>query len=462
MEAETEKWDKSNFPVSSIQVATENEQLYGPFGIANGDDADLVRSIRKNGIKEPLTLSADHVLLSGHRRLAAAKHLCLDIVPVRVLQDIVFFTLPAQERLEVLRLFNQQREKSPGERIKEKLLDIDPREAHIKLKRLHLETKGKFESNIVMGAAKKRASITTKKFITKVNNVINENRLYWPLTVRRVHYLLLNDPPLKHDKKPDSTYKNDQRSYKILTNLLLRSRLSGDTPMESIEDTTRPIQLGSGYSTFEEFVGQQTKYFLSGYSRNLMQGQPNHIEIMLEKNALRSVIEQVARQYCIACTTVRGFSSLSPRYEMAQRFKQSGKACLVLLMLTDFDPDGEEIANTFAKSLRDDFNIQEFRPIKVALTADDVKKHALPSDMNAKVSSPNHKKFFMKYGTKRVVELDAAPVTLLQSKLIEAINSVIDMDEFNAQKELEIQDSAHIEAHRQVVFEAIKGNRPAI
>ena len=79
--------------------------------------------------------------------------------------------------------------------------------------------------------------------------------------------------------------------------------------MRAIEDPTRPIQLGGGFSTFESFVEQETENFLSGYTRNVMQGQPHHIEIMLEKNALRSVIESVAREYCIPVTTGRGFRS---------------------------------------------------------------------------------------------------------------------------------------------------------
>jgi hypothetical protein len=116
--------------------------------------------------------------------------------------------------------------------------------------------------------------------------------------------------------------------------------------------------LGGGFSTCEQFILQETENFLSGYSRNLMQGQPHHVEIMLEKNALRTVIESVAREYCIPVTTGRGFSSLSPRYDLAQRYRKSGKTGLVLLMLTDFDPDGDEIAATFAKSLRDDFDIE--------------------------------------------------------------------------------------------------------
>ncbi|MEI7589722.1 MAG: ParB/RepB/Spo0J family partition protein [Deltaproteobacteria bacterium] len=464
--AKPKKQDKSHFneysvelPTAAILVAQENDLLYDRFGIDNRDDADLAISIRDNGIQEPLTLSNDQYLLSGHRRLAAAKYLGLQNVPCRLV-EVDFGKMSTIERFEILRLYNQQREKSPGERIKEKLLDIDPKEAHQELKRRRLDAvllKGATDANVRMGAVKKRASITTMQFLAKAQAVILENKEYWPLTVRRVHYLLLNDPPLRHDKKPDSVYANDKQSYKALTNLLIRARLSKDVPMASIEDTTRPIQDGGGFSTFEQFVEQETKNFLNGYTRNLMQGQKNHVEIMLEKNALRTVIESVAREYCIPCTTGRGFSSLSPRYDLALRFKQSGKARLVLLMLTDFDPDGDEIAASFARSLRDDFKIQYIHPVKVALTADDVKKYDLPSDMDAKVSSPNYQKFLKRYGATKVVELDAAPVTLLQSKLREAIESVIDVPEFNSQVEQEVQDSAHIQAHRQIVFEAING-----
>lgn len=465
MNADTEKWDKSHlssfvsdFPVDAILVAPENDLLYDKFGVANADDWELVQSIRENGIQEPLTISYDQYLLSGHRRLAAAKYLRLKLVPARML-DTQFRSLSEAERLDVLRGFNRQREKSPGERIREKMLEIEPHEALEKLKTQRRQArilKGATPANVKLGGVKKRAKITTLKFLQAVQKVISENEEYWPLTDRRIHYLLLNDPPLRHDKKPGSVYANDKASYKALTNLLSRARLTGDVPMASIEDSTRPIQLGGGFATFEQFVAQEMNNFLTGYSRNLMQGQTNHIEIMLEKNALRTVIESVAREYCIPVTTGRGFSSLVPRYELAVRFRQSGKERLVLLMLTDFDPDGEEIAASFARSLRDDFGIPAIYPVKVALTADDIAKYDLPSDMDAKESSPNYQKFVDQYGSK-VVELDAAPVKLLQSKLREAIESVIDVVEFNAQAELEAQDAATVEAHRQVVFEAIKG-----
>ena len=140
---------------------------------------------------------------------------------------------------------------------------------------------------------------------------------------------------------------------------------------------------------------------------------------------------------------------------MAELFRASGREKLVLLMLTDFDPDGEQIASSFARSMRDDFGIS-VHPVKVALTQDDVLLNDLPSDMDAKPSSPQYKKFVDKYGT-RAVELDAAPVKLLQSKLRDVITSYLDVDVFNAQINAEAKDAALLQAHRKVVIQTIGG-----
>jgi hypothetical protein len=450
--------EQFSLPINKIIIKQENGLIYGDFGLANADDLELAESIYENGILEPLVISEDIVLLSGHRRLAAAMYLGLAKVPVRII-EILYEDLEPADRLKLLQSFNQQREKTAGERIKEKLLTIDPAKAYVDLqarKAKILRGDGVPESNIDMGRVKKRARITTRRFLEAVKKAIKSQKSYWPLTDRRVHYLLLNDPPLRHDKKPNSLYVNDKASYKALTNLLLRARLTGDISMRAIEDSTRPVQLSCGFSSPEEFIAQETEDFLVGYTRDLMQGQPYHIEIMLEKNALRSVIEIVAMEYNIPITTARGYSSLGPRYEIFERFQNSGKARLVVLMLTDFDPDGEMIAASFVRSLRDDCGIQNIHAVKVALTAEDVRNYDLPSDMDAKVSSPNYAKFVEKHNSTKVVELDAAPVDLLQESLRKSIEAHLDVVEYNAQIDQAKQDSAIIEARRQLVFDMIR------
>lgn len=449
------------FLADDIKTAKENDLIYDKFGINNDDDYALMVSIKKNGIQEPLTLTADNFVVSGHRRLAAARRLGLSEVPIRRIPEH-FEKMDYNERISLLRLHNFQRTKSASERIREKMLDIDPSHAHLDLIKRRIKNSNRNDPSCVvvkMGTVKKRAKITTLQFLAKVKQIISDNEAYWPLTDRRVHYLLLNDPPLKHDKKPNSRYANDHSSYKALTHLLIRARLTGDVPMHSIEDSTRPIQLAGGFHSLEQFVGQEVENFLNGYSRELTLGQPDHIEILLEKNALRSVVESVAREYCIPVTTGRGFSSLSPRFELQQRFLKSGKSRLVLLMLTDFDPDGEMIATSFARSLRDDLGLQNIVAVKVALNPDDVIKYNLPSDMDAKPSSPNYESFVACYGTK-AVELDAIPVHLLQQKLRDAIEKYLDMDEFKAQMKLEQHDASEIAAYRQILMETIAPRRP--
>ena len=75
-------------PITEIVVKHENGLIYGDFGLANADDLELAKSINENGVLEPLVISVDHVLLSGHRRLAAAVYLKLHEVPVRMIEII--------------------------------------------------------------------------------------------------------------------------------------------------------------------------------------------------------------------------------------------------------------------------------------------------------------------------------------------------------------------------------------
>jgi len=452
------KQDMTYFPLNEIHPASENGLLYDKFSPnADDDDARLYWSIKAEGIREPLHISADGFILSGHRRFAAAAWLGLTVVPCLVADDVIWGSLDADERLAVLALYNKQRNKSHAELLREALREISPDEAYKKLLQDRIERRQvSIEDNVDVGEFKRRARITTKAFLRAAQRAIESERDYWPLTVRRVHYLLLNDPPLRHDRKPGSTYKNELACYKALTNLLLRARLSGEIPQEAIEDELRPIQVIQTYQHPADFVKDQLTDFLRGYARDLLRGQKNHVEILVEKNAIRKHVELVAEEYCIPCTTGRGYSSLTPRLKMAKRFKASGKDQLVLLILSDFDPDGEEIAASFPRSLRDDFGLWNVKSIKVALSGADVKEYNLPSDMEAKPSSPNYRKFVERHGT-HVAELDAAPVELLQKKLRDAIESCLDMELLRVELEKEKEDAAFIAARKKVIFDAIKG-----
>ena len=450
------KQDISHFSLNEIIPAPENRLLYDSFAPnSNDDDNKLYWSIKEEGIREPLHVSVDGVLLSGHRRLAAASWLGLETVPCLVDDDVDFGDLTADERLSVLAIYNKQRDKSHAERLREAIQEINPGEAYERLLSDRVERRRiDIEDNVALGSYKGRARITTFAFLRAAQKAIESEKEFWPLTVRRVHYLLLNKPPLRHDKKPKSAYQNDLSSYKALANLLLRARLTGDIPHTAIEDETRPIRVIATYQNPATYIPAEMKHFLRYYARDLLRGQAHHIEILVEKNAIRKPVEAVADEYCIPCTTGRGYSSLTPRWEMAKRFRQSGKDGLILLILSDFDPDGEEIAASFPRSLRDDFGLLNVKAHKVALSGADVREHGLPSDLEAKPSSPNYKKFLARHGV-HVAELDAAPVNLLQGKLRDAIESCLNMDLFRAEVAKEKGDAAFIAAKKKTVMKAM-------
>ena len=155
-------------------------------------------------------------------------------------------------------------------------------------------------------------------------------------------------------------------------------------------------------------------------------------------------------------TSGRGYCSLEPRYQIAQRFGKSGKNKLVLLLLSDHDPDGEEISASFARSLRDDFDIPDIVPVRVALTPDQIERYALPPIMQAKATSSRYEKFVNQHGDD-VFELEALPPETLQQIVREAIEGVMDRAAFEAEIAAEREDAGFLEGVRRTVCETLRG-----
>ncbi len=200
------------------------------------------------------------------------------------------------------------------------------------------------------------------------------------------------------------------------------------------------------------FLQSQLDQFLKGYYRDLQQSQPNHIEIVGEKNTIDSIIRPVAAEFCIPMTIGRGYCSIPPRHAMARRFQKGGKEKLILLALGDFDPEGEDIAHSFARSLRDDFDVKAIEAVKVALTAAQVQELHLPPIMKAKSTSSRYEDFVERHGDD-VFELEAVPPDRLQEILRQAIDGVLEVDAFNAEVDAEKRDAARLDGIRRALRE---------
>jgi hypothetical protein len=409
------------------------------------------------GQVEPVVLTLDNVLLSGHRRRAVALRLGWETLKAR--RDPIYSTDPQFEKLLVN--YNSQRDKSPNVRVREQLVLTDPESAYENLVRARAEVSQESAETLHLGAGRPRSRITAAKqpFLDAIRHVLDELRAYWPLSDRRVHYALLNDPPLVHGKKPDSRYRNDHKSYKAVCELLTRARLAGLIPFGAIGDETRPVMTWQVYPNVGPFFRRQVDKFCTGYWRDLMQSQPNHIEIVGEKLTIEGIVKPVASRFCIPYTIGRGYSSLPPRKAMYDRYKASGKLKLIILFLGDHDPEGWNIAETFAKSMRDDFGVCEIEAVKVALKPEQVQQLGLPPNADAKPSSSRFKKFAARFGPV-AYELEAVPPATLEEWLDEAVRCVIDLDCFNAQVDAEKQDAATVAAFKQASVDYLKALSP--
>ena len=442
-------------PLAAIRPSLANDKLYRPVSPSDPDIRALAESIREYGLQEPIVITLDDFILSGHRRHMACRLAGLTVVPCRV--ENIPSTDP--EFLTRLREYNRQRVKSLDEIAREEIVSINPEEAYRALVQ-HRKQQAQIDTQtIIIVGTKQRAEISKAKkpMLDAIRAILKERRDFWPLTDRQIHYALLNDPPLVHAKKPQSTYRNTVPCYKATCDLVTRARLKGLIPFEAIEDPTRPVEAWNFHRGLGPFLREEFDQFLKGYYRDLQQSQPNHMEIVGEKNTIDNIIRPVAAEFCIPMTIGRGYCSIPPRHAMAQRFEKSGKEKLIILALGDFDPEGEDIAHSFARSLRDDFDVADVEAIKVALTAAQVHELHLPPLMKAKATSSRYDEFVERHGDD-VFELEAVPPDQLQTILRQAIDSVLDIAAFNAEVDAEKRDAARLEGVRR----ALRDNLDAI
>lgn len=236
--------------------------------------------------------------------------------------------------------------------------------------------------------------------------------------------------------------------------MLTRARLVGRVPFDAIDDVTRTVTIFDTHANVQPFVRREIDGMFMGYRRDVMQTQPHHVEIVAEKLTVATVVRSVAGVYSIPMTVGRGYTSLPPRYKMAQRFLRSKKAKLVVLFVCDFDPEGNDIPQSFINSMREDFGVPA-EGVRVALTGRQVQEMRLVPMMTAKAKSSRRGKFVGEHG-ENVFELEAVPSATLAGIVADSIRAVIDIPLYNAEVDAEKADAAEIGALRQRVTRAMR------
>jgi ParB-like chromosome segregation protein Spo0J len=243
--------------LADLRPCRLNDKLYRPVSPDDPEVQDLAESIRRHGLREPLVVTRDNVIISGHRRRVACQLAGLNRVPCRV--EEIDSTDPRVPLL--LTEYNRQRVKTLDEIAREEILRADPEDAYRELVEQRRQA-SRVEvglERIQIDGYKRRSQISPAKrlMLEAVLRVIQERGDFLPLTLRQIHYALLNDPPLRNAQRPSSRYANDRPSYKDLSDLLLRARLDDTIPWDVIEDNTRPVATWACHRGLGPFIREQ-------------------------------------------------------------------------------------------------------------------------------------------------------------------------------------------------------------
>ena len=452
-------------PICKIRPSPENDILYGKVDSDTDPSfAPLLDSIERKGLEEPLILTGDNYVLSGHRRLAACKHLGMERVPVRIKGNIV--REGNNDFMRELADYNPQRVKGPAALFREMLLRFKTEEEAIAA--ISKWDEERSETNAVytdVFGTKDIEHISKNKmeFLRAVQAVVERLEPFWPLTLRQIHYQLLNDPPLtltprrsKFNVEKKYRYRNDPRFYDKLVALCVPARYRGFIPWSAIDDPTRPHFSRYGFESVQEFMQQETENFLTGYHRNRQQDQPHHIEVFGEKNTLIQIMKPVCQEYYVPLTIGRGCCSHPVWRDMAGRFQASGKKEFILIAASDLDPAGLILADDAIRSLRN-WGI-EARYHRLGVTPEQISVLNLSADFNpAKEEGAKLATFIQQTGSAKTWELEALPPEYLQEQLRQAIRSNMDIGTYKRIVDQEKKDCGDILKVRSQ-FAAAMGN----
>ncbi|MDA1054298.1 MAG: ParB N-terminal domain-containing protein, partial [Planctomycetota bacterium] len=264
--------------------------LYDPIRDDDPEFVSFVADIAKNGVLVPLESTADGFVVSGHRRLAAAKKLKLKTVPVRVIPDLRYCDDP-ERVVKLLVSYNSQRIKATNTMVREGIVAMNCKTRQAVRRYRRNKSQVTSSEAIELRGKKTRSRITEKiSLMNAIREIVYEHEDEWPLSDRRVNYLLLNIRGLLRNDVLKSPFENNEKCYKDVCDMITRMRLNGMIPFDSIGDETRPVVQWDTHRSVRTFVDRELDGLFNHYFRDLLQSQPNHIELLVEKNTVATLL----------------------------------------------------------------------------------------------------------------------------------------------------------------------------
>lgn len=436
-----------------IEIGTMNiddiQPWEGNLLIYNPPSEERIYSLAKNinefGQLEPIVISRDGYIISGNTRYKACKYLKLKEVKIRVL-DIFFYS---EDFTIIAKAFNNQRKKTDEEILKEfNLIELTPQEICRKNAQTWLKERKSADFKAYDGKILKR-----KKTTKYDNDIINAciqiiNNSEYPLTVRAVHYQLLNYNI--RIQRNNHIYSNCKGDYMYLSGLLTKLRINKVISFDDIIDNTRKLTERMIYDDVSSYMKEFNEDYGYSYYRNLLKTQNRTYIVVCEKETLSGPIKKICYEYGIGVVFSKGMASIDVIYRTYNHFLKNGSRPLHIFFLTDFDPTGIAIQNSYLSSLDRDFDIKPTFT-RVGITPELIKNFNLPPDNEIKLSDNKVKKFMAVYNTRNVYELEAMKIDHLMTELDNQIIYCIDLELYNIEYEKYKDDLLKLNSQRNAI-----------
>jgi hypothetical protein len=424
--------------ISTIYETPENWTIYRRPDLTDQTFLDLCDSIRTSGINTPLEISSDDYIISGHRRFLAAQHCGVCTIPCFIDHTVVMGDLTQKERVALLSERNRgTRIKSDTELYLEAAAGVDPDEAIRQAEERKAQVFNKIKTCLKAVESEggiRRTDPTGERaaLLKAVKEILREKRAndFLPTSGRHIHYSLLARKVRTSTRKNGHIYGTGPNDAALLSKLLTDARSAGEIDADDIDDGTRPTSTFPTSGSMGRYVVNTLEGLFGGFYSDVHADQPAHVELLVEKNTVFALLQRhVARQFRLPITSLRGYGSYPAARDVAGRFQASGKQRLVVIYVSDLDPEGMDMPSSWKKYLEHDFSVRA-EVYRAAVTPEQVERFDLPPDADVKLTSTRAAGFIEAHG-KQCWELDSMPEAVLIEEVAKAVRSVLDIPAFN-------------------------------
>lgn len=283
----------------------------------------------------------------------------------------------------------------------------------------------------------------TLEIIQQANAIASEyGRQGFSLTLRQLYYRFV-----ARDLIP-----NTMRSYKNLGNAINNARYAGLFDWSWLTDRTRNATGGdSGYTPGhpEEVISPEV------YHVTQWEGQPERVEVWVEKDALIDVVQRAAGGLRATTFSCRGYTSSSEIWAAAQRIEgyltDHRVERVTVLHLGDHDPSGIDMTRDITDRVMefiggDGFDTDQVRIKRIALNMDQIEQYDPPPNP-AKETDSRFQAYLDRYGEESW-ELDALEPNVLVTLIRDEIRPLIDSTLWDERRKITAEGVVMLKAVR--------------